>query len=374
MSGVSFGALPGSTVPLKKFLGGPGPRRLAAWVLGVSAFAALVVTSFVGAFHDPKPHHVPIAVVAPTPALTSLQRQLDTIVPEAFTLLRYGSAPVATTALRDAAVDAVWLPPSAPTTGSKSARPLAQLFVASALGEVPTQVIAQAFTSIGKVGGTTVKVTDLVPLPAQDPFGISSFFLSVGVFLPTFLGSMVLVLLLRQAPTLAMMAAVVVLAGCVALIDVTLVDAGLGALMGHFGALVGIAVLSSLAFSAPTVAVGRLLGPIGALFALLVFVVLGLPASGGPFGTAFLPGFQRALSPGLPLTNAVYAVRNASYFGGHELGGHLETLAIWAGGGLLVLAVLALLESASERTQSTLSLSTTPGSAASRSLQTTVAR
>lgn len=350
--GVGNFQTPRPAIPLRTFLAGPGPRHLAAWLLGASAFAALVVTSFVTAFHEPKPHLVPIAVVAPRGAVVNLQKHLDGVVPQGFTLRQYGSAQAATSALRDTAVDAVWLPPSPTATGSAAgARPVSRLFVASALGQVPTQAITQIFTDLGKIEGATVAVRDLVPLPAQDPFGISSFFLSVAVFLPTFLGSMALVLLLRQAPMLAMITAIVVLAGCVALIDVTIVDAGIGALVGHFGTLVGIAALTSLAFSAPTVAIGRLLGPLGALLALLLFLVLGLPASGGPFGTTFLPDFQRALSPGLPLTNAVYAVRNASYFGSDEIGTHLVTLAIWAAAGLLVLAAIAMSDASRRRRQ-----------------------
>lgn len=362
--------LSGSAAPLGEILAGGGTRRILAWVLGVSVFAALIVTSFVGAFHEPGPHQVPVAVVAPVPAVAELQTRLDAMVPGAFTLRRYASSQVATSALRDTAVDAVLLPPTPPAVGSGSdARPEARLFVASALGQVPTQIIEQAFTGLDKGDGATTRVTDLAPLPVQDPFGISSFFLSVAVFLPTFLGSVVMILLLRQARTLAMMAAIAVLAGCIALIDVAVVDAGFGVLVGHFGPLIGIAGLTSLAFSAPTLAAGRLLGPVGALLTLLLFVVLGLPASGGPFGTAFLPEFQRALSPGLPLTNAVYAIRNASYFGGHALAGHLGTLAIWAGGGLLGLSAIAFREARNGRTHSAPSLSSVPERVGARPAQ-----
>lgn len=348
-------------MPLRQFLAGPGPRRLAAWVLGVSAFAALFATSFVGALHQPRPHDLPVAVVAPSLAVATLQERADAAVPGGFRLERYASVQRARASLRDGAVDAVWVPPSRRAEGSGGRKsPVAQLLTAAALGEVPTQVIVSAFTNIGKAAGAKVIVTDLVPLPAQDPSGSSSFFFGASVFLPTFLGSMVMALLLRRTPALATMAAILVLAGCIALIDVVVVDGGLGALAGHFMTLVGVAALTSLAFSAPTVAAGRLLGPVGALLAVLVFVVLGLPASGGPFGTAFLPGFQRTFSPGLPLTNAVDAVRNVSYFGGHEVGGRLAILAIWAGAGLLVLAVGASLEAKAGRTRPTPTLSLAP--------------
>jgi hypothetical protein len=242
----------------------------------------------------------------------------------------------------------VWVPPSISLGSNGGAAPVAQLFTASALGAVPTEVITQIFAGVAKAAGAALTVTDLVPLPSQDPFGTSSFFFSVGVFLPSFLGGIVMSLLLRRAPAPVPMAATLVLAGCVALIVVAVVDAGLGALVGHAGALIGIGALTSVALSAPTVAVSRVVGPAGAVLALLVFVVLGLPASGGPFGAAFLPSFHRAFSAGLPLTNAVDAVRNASYFGGHALGAHLGTLGIWAGGGFLVLAVIVILEAKSQ--------------------------
>lgn len=354
----------GSTIPLREFLAGPGPRRLAAWVLGVSAFTALFAGSFLGALHRPRPHHVPIAVVAPTAAVATLQDRVNAVVPGGFALKPYDSAQRATTSLRDAGVDAVWIPPALPGAApDDSAGRVAGLFTASALGAGQTQVIAQTFSGIGKAAGATVTVTDLVPLRAQDPFGISSFFFSVGVFFPSFLGSMVLALLLRRTPALATMAAILVLAVCVGLIDVAVADGGLGALVGHSGTLIGIGALTSLAFSAPTVAAVRLLRRLGAVLALLVFVVLGLPASGGPFGTAFLPAFHRAFSPGLPLTNAAYAVRNASYFGGHALAGHLGALALWAGAGLLVLGVIAMSEAATRPVQPTPSESSPPRNA-----------
>ncbi|HVM65239.1 MAG TPA: hypothetical protein VMU14_10285, partial [Acidimicrobiales bacterium] len=257
----------------------------------------------------------------------------------------------ATTALRDSTLDAVWLPPASAAVAQGGPTPVARLFTASALGIGPTQLITQVLTSAGKAEGATTTVTDVVPLPAHDPFGISSFFFSVAVFLPTFLGAMVLALLLRRTPWVAMAVGIVVLAGSVGVIDVAVADGALGALTGHSGALIGIAALTSFAVSAPTAALGRAWGPVGALLAVLVFVVLGLPASGGPFGSAFLPAFHRVVSPVLPLTNAVSAVRNTSYFHGHAVSGHLRTLTIWALGGAFVLAVMAVLEASRRSTQ-----------------------
>jgi nucleotide-binding universal stress UspA family protein len=73
----------------------------------------------------------------------------------------------------------------------------------------------------------------------------------------------------------------------------------------------------------------------------LVFLVLGLPVSGGPAGLGpFGPGFLRVLHPALPLGTAVSAVRAAVYFGGYGTAGPLWVLATWAVAGVATLALV----------------------------------
>ena len=337
-------ALVPSPVSLEEFRG-PEVRKLAVWALGVSLFMASFAASFLGAFHKPSPHHVSIAVVAPASAVSKLQHGLNAAAPGAFTLHRYRTQAHAATALRDSDVYAVFVPPSPATAGSKAhTEPIAKLLTASALGKLGTEITVKSFTSLTGALGATAVVKDLVPLPPQDPFGISSFFFSIGVFVPSFIAAVMLSVLFRRAPSVVRVAGTLVTAVCFASIDVAIADPGLGALTAHPAALIGVAALGSLAFSAPTAALGRLLGVLGIPVAALVFVVLGLPASGTTFGTDFLPGFHRFVSPGLPLTNVVVSVRNVSYFHDHGLAGPLGVLTIWAGAGLLALCVLALVE------------------------------
>jgi nucleotide-binding universal stress UspA family protein len=69
--------------------------------------------------------------------------------------------------------------------------------------------------------------------------------------------------------------------------------------------------------------------------AVLVFIVAGIPVSGGPANLAsFTPGFLRVFSPVLPLGIAASAIRNVVYFGGHATGPYLWTLAAWAVAGV----------------------------------------
>jgi nucleotide-binding universal stress UspA family protein len=110
--------------------------------------------------------------------------------------------------------------------------------------------------------------------------------------------------------------------------------------LGHYPAIAAIAALFSLAVAAPTAALGRRWPPLVAA-AVLVFLVLGLPVSGGPAGLApFGPGFLRVLHPVLPLGTAVSAVRAAVYFGGYGAAGPLWVLAAWAVAGVAALALV----------------------------------
>src|SRR5580700_9457131 len=87
--------------------------------------------------------------------------------------------------------------------------------------------------------------------------------------------------------------------------------------LGNYAAIAGIVALFSLAVAAPTAVLARIWPPLVAL-AVLVFIVLGLPASGGPANLAsFTPGFLRVLSPALPLGIAASTIRDVVYFGGH---------------------------------------------------------
>jgi hypothetical protein len=107
-----------------------------------------------------------------------------------------------------------------------------------------------------------------------------------------------------------------------------------GALPGHYLALAGVAALLSLAISVPVAGLARVSRPVAAL-AALVFVILGIPATGGPAGLArFLPAFYRALNPALPPPAALTALTNTAYFNGHAITGDLWVLAAWVAAGI----------------------------------------
>jgi hypothetical protein len=321
------------------------PRaRVAGIVAAALTLGFLFITSILGAYHAPVPHDVPVALVGPPQATAPVRAGLSRQDPGAFELVSYPSAAAAARAVQHRDVDAALVVPAAggAARGARDHQP--QLIVASGIGAEAAQVIKTVFTGVAAAMGATVAVQDIAPLPRGDPLGVSPYFFAVALYLPSFLFGILLTFAVPGASMLTTMAAVIVFAVCLGAAEAAVADGLLGALAGHAPGLAGVGMLTSLAFAATVTALGRVLGAVGVGLSTLTFLVAGIPSSGGPFGISFLPGFYRVVGPGLPLTNAATAARNIAYFGGHATAAQLGVLAAWAGGGLLVLAAVALIE------------------------------
>jgi hypothetical protein len=73
---------------------------------------------------------------------------------------------------------------------------------------------------------------------------------------------------------------------------------------------------------------------------ILVFVILGNPASGGPFARPLLPGLWSTIGGVLPPGACVDLARSALFFDGARIAGPILVLVVWAVlGALLALAL-----------------------------------
>ncbi|HYZ55560.1 MAG TPA: carboxypeptidase regulatory-like domain-containing protein, partial [Streptosporangiaceae bacterium] len=315
--------------------------RLTGILAGVLIFGFLFATSMMWAFRAPSPHDIPVAVVGPSPVVTQIQAALGQQAPGVLQPIPYPSVSLARQAIMDRHVDAAFALPAADPGGGK---PRAQVIVASAISPLMADMISTAFTHVAAAMGAGVAVQDIAPLPAGDPSGVSPFYFAIVLLLPSFIGGVLITFATKRTAIALKMAGAVTFAACLAAADVAVADGLLGALTGHAAELFGVGVLTSLAFIASVVALGRVLGAPGIGLAALTFFVAGLPTSGGPSGLPFLPAVYRFVGDGLPPANAVTAAQNVSYFGGHAISVPLGVLAAWAGGGLAVLAAVMAAE------------------------------
>jgi hypothetical protein len=280
-------------------------------LLAMAAFAA----SYIGAFHDPTPHHVPIGVIdAQSAAAVDASHG-------AFSAHRESTAAL----VHD-------------LKARKIAAGLAgrTLYVASGESYTTAATVAAAFGK--QITGLTV--SDVAPLAPGDPRGTTLFYLVIASVFGGYLGATLVNLLLGYVlPTrllaAARIGALATFAGLAGLVVASIVH-GFGAITSHFFALWWIAAFVVFAAAAATAALQTALGVAGTGIAMVVFIILGNSSAGGPYQLTFAPGFWRAVGPYLPQAAGLSALRGAVYFDGTNIAGRLAVLAVYAAVGSLV--------------------------------------
>jgi ABC-2 family transporter protein len=286
---------------------------------------ALVLTlafafSYVGAFHDPTPHEVPIAVVGPPVVAAQLGRLPgDPLDPR-----QASSLPDALSQIDDRDVYGAY------DAGSN------RLFVASAANRATAVALAATFNRIAAAQDRpAVRVTDVKPLPTKDPNGTAAFY---GVIAWVFGGYIAAILIgligsprsrsrRRAAARLGALAAFGIVAG---ILSVVVLRASFGVFSGHVVALCGIAALTIVASGAATAGIQAAAGQAGTGLVIILFVILGNAASGGPFARPLLPGLWRTVGGVLPPGASVDLARSALFFDGARIAGPILVLVGWA--------------------------------------------
>jgi hypothetical protein len=306
-------------------------RPHAGFILANAAFAAIFVTLVLSAFHAPSPHAIPVGIVAPATVTGQVEDALDASVQDGFDLRAYPSEARARTGIAHREVDGALI-----ASGSQL-----RLLVAQADGTGPAQALTKVFGVIAARSGRMLSVTDVAPPLADDSEALSPFFIILGVLIPSLAAGSASALVFRRARPAWCVAAPAVVAVAIGLVAAGIADGVSG--LGHYAAIAAIVALFSLAVAAPMAALGRIWPPLVSL-ALLVFLVFGIPASGGPANLApFGPAFLRPLHPALPLGAAADAVRGAVYFNGFGTAGPVWVLAVWAVAGITALALVVAL-------------------------------
>lgn len=286
---------------------------------------ALVLTlafafSYVGAFHDPTPHQVPVAVVGP-PAVAA---QLDGLPGDPLDARPASSRTDALSQIDDRDVYGAY---DAPTN---------HLFVASAANRATAVALEETFNRVAAVQRRpAVPVTDVKPLPLNDPNGTALFYAMIAWVFGGYIASTLIGLIgsprdssrRRAAARLGALAGFSIVAG---ILSVVMLHASFDVFSGHVAALSAIATLTIFASGAATAGIQSALGPAGTGLVILVFVILGNPASGGPFARPLLPGFWSTIGGVLPPGASVDLARSALFFDGARITGPVLVLAGWA--------------------------------------------
>lgn len=278
-------------------------------------------------FHAPFPRHVPVAVAPPGQAAAT-SRALDAAAPGSFDIRPAADAADARGLVLSRDVIAAYT-----VAGGQ-----AVLYTATAAGASLEQVASTTFGQLAAHEGLTLRAVDLVPLASGDGTGAGMFYLAMAW---NVVGYITVMMMLRADLTRR---------GKV----LTLV--GVGAVAAVAGYAIGVAVdvipgnpLAILYAFLATQAIGWTafgLAPFVKQYlpgvAVLLFILLSLPSSGGAIPYQLVPVFFRALNPVMPLGNLIDALRGLLYFGGTGLLRPTLVLCAWMAAGAALIAAGAV--------------------------------
>jgi hypothetical protein len=308
------------------------PYRHAAVIIAVaSVMASLLALSYSLALSRPKPHHIPAAVIGDPATRPALVAALERATDGGLDLHPYASLADVRRAIAEQKIYAGLVLTTTPP----------QLLVSSAAGASVARVLGLAALQISEGPAGPLALRDTHPLPAGDPQGLVTFYVTLAA---TILGFVTVFQLQSHAEPESVRGWLACIAGLAvfgALLLASVVDPIIGALHGHFPELwaalaaeVAVAALFNLTMIA-------LFGRWAIVPTWGVLIMLGNSSSGGAVAPPLLPPFYSFIHRFLPLGATVETIRNAVYFSDAQ---HLEPVlveAIWLVGAL-VAAVLSL--------------------------------
>ncbi|MGV1087867.1 MAG: DUF3533 domain-containing protein [Mycobacterium sp.] len=291
------------------------------------------ILSYLGAFHSPTPHHIPVMVVAPAQSAAGLTEKLNGLPGEPLVATVAADEDTARDTLRRGETSGVYLLNPAGTED--------RLLVASGGGTAVTTAVEQIFTKVTASRQRTVAIEDTVPLLPGDGRGMSGFYLVIGWVVGGYLFASMLGIAKGSRPAtfpraVWRLGATVPYSLLSGFGGALVAEPLLHAMNGHFWSIAGIGTLVTLSASTVTIALQTLFGVIGIGLTVVLFVILGNPSAGGAYQPAVLPPFWRAISSFLPNGAGTDAIRRIVYFDGHGITHGLVVLVCWILGGVLV--------------------------------------
>jgi len=308
----------------------PTPKAVALVLVPALVLMLAFAFSYVGAFHDPTPHHVPVAVAGPA-AVTA---QLNRLPGDPLDARQSSSRADALSQIDDREVYGAY--------DASSNR----LFVASAANRATAIALETVFNRVAAATNRpAVRVTDVKPLPPKDPNGTAAFYAMIAWVFGGYIGATLIGLIaMPRSPSraggVARIGALAVFAVVAGVLSVLMLRVCFDVFSGHVVAVSAIAVLTIFASAVATAGIQAAAGPAGTGLVILLFVILGNAASGGPFARPLLPGLWRTIGGVLPPGASVDLTRSALFFDGSRIAGPILVLVAWAAIGAALMIAL----------------------------------
>ncbi|TQF06176.1 hypothetical protein E6W39_33090 [Kitasatospora acidiphila] len=285
--------------------------------------------AYQGAFHQPAPHHLKVAVVGSSPQSQALAAGIQQKAGSALDISTVPDRAAGAHQIEQRQLVGAFVPdPRNP-----------ELLVATANSDSSKTAVQEVFTQVADAQGVPMKTTDLVPTSSGDPTGQGIFFLLVALSVGAY-GSVAVIGAAGAALSMRGRA-LVGLAVSLAVSVIGIVVAGpVYHIVDHHQ--VAVWALAWL-YSAGIVMIGTGLHSFlkrwTTLTLMVLFVMLNFTSSGGVFQPALQPGLFGWLHRFYDGAGFVEGTRSILYFdGGVGLGGRVLSLALWLVAGLALVA------------------------------------
>ncbi|MET7287223.1 hypothetical protein [Streptomyces sp. NPDC005573] len=333
------------TAPARTHHASPGPRfrfvRRVVLMIGPVLVCLGLGLSYLGAFHDPQPNDMKVAVVGSSPTTKVLAQTIKDKAGNGLDVVTVPTRQQAREHLLDRDLVGAFVPtPKHP-----------ELLVARAGSNSTANAAQSIFRMVTDQQGVPLKVTDVTSLAPQDPNGSSLFFLLITLSVASYCCVLVLA---PVADTLGMRArAAMGLGACLAISAVGILLAGpVFDVVDHSRAAVwGMSLLYCAGVFAVGLGLQTFLKQLTPLVLMGLFVMLNLTSAGGLMGPEMQNSFFGALHSFWNGAAFVEGTRGILYFDHHGLGSHLLSLWLWLGAGI----VLTLLAARTEKRRRTVS-------------------
>jgi hypothetical protein len=308
------------------FLGTPiGVFKAFGLAVLVPLFLAVGMSlAYLGAFHQPAPHHLPVAVVGTSPATQVFAQSLTDKDPDALTVRVVGSDAEARKLIENRTIAAAYEPRATS----------ASLLVSSAASDTSAQVAQKIFLPVAYAQKLPFTVTDVVPAAKHDPTGQGLFFLLVGLSVGSYASAAAVAAFASKLGIRWSLVTSGVISGIVAGIALTIAGPIYHVVDGHVGSIWLVGWLYSLAIVLIGVGLHPVLRHWTTAALTMLFVMLNFTSSGGIFAVALMPGFFAGLNSFWNGAAWLDAAQTIQYFPGQAYGLDILRLGLWAAAGL----------------------------------------
>lgn len=289
-------------------------------------FVSLFVCCYIGAFHSPAPRAVPVGV-AGTAQATALAAGLERADPGGFQVTEVAPArvPQAVAEVRAGTLVALYVAGPGKT---------ATLTYATGNGLELEATVAAVVQGLAAAGGITLASHDLAPLAASDSFGTAALYVALVATIGGYMVGMFTGMMggpLRRRTRWGIIAAASLL---LSLVAAALTAFAIGVDAASFWAVWATMLGTSLAVGLVVDGLGYFFNRFVTGAAIVIFVFLNIPSSGGALPVDFVPQPFRWLSDVTVGPGAIAILRHVYYGAGPGVATGVLRLAAYAVAGL----------------------------------------